>query len=51
MDCKHERIRCTNNEYFCLDCGTKLADIQVGFPKLGSTVKPTPKRKTKKESE
>ena len=24
MDCKHERIRCTNNEFFCLLCGKQL---------------------------
>ena len=22
--CQHKRIRCTNCEYFCLDCGAKL---------------------------
>jgi hypothetical protein len=24
MDCKHERLRCTNNEFFCLLCGKHL---------------------------
>lgn len=24
MDCKHERIRCTNNEFFCLLCGQRV---------------------------
>ena len=24
MDCKHERLRCTNNQFFCLACGMKI---------------------------
>mgnify|MGYP003311179986 CR=1 FL=1 len=24
MDCKHERLRCTNNEFFCLLCGQRV---------------------------
>ena len=24
MKCEHKRIRCTNGEFFCLDCGEKL---------------------------
>lgn len=24
MDCKHERLRCTNNQFFCLTCGMKI---------------------------
>ena len=24
MDCKHERIKSVNCEYFCLDCGEKI---------------------------
>lgn len=24
MDCKHERLRCTNNQFFCLICGAKI---------------------------
>ena len=26
MDCGHQRIRCTNNRFFCLDCGAEIAD-------------------------
>lgn len=21
MECKHERLKCTNNVFYCLDCG------------------------------
>lgn len=24
MACTHKRIRCTNCEFFCLDCGAKV---------------------------
>lgn len=24
MDCKHERLKCVNNEFFCIDCGKHL---------------------------
>lgn len=26
MDCGHQRIRCTNNVFYCLDCGAQVAD-------------------------
>ena len=26
MDCRHQRIRCTNNVFYCLDCGAQVAD-------------------------
>lgn len=26
MDCGHHRIRCTNNVFYCLDCGAQVAD-------------------------
>ena len=27
MTCKHERLRCTNNQFFCLTCGMKIDKI------------------------
>lgn len=24
MDCKHEKLRCTNNRFFCLICGAEV---------------------------
>ena len=24
MACEHKRLRCTNGEFFCLDCGAKV---------------------------
>ena len=43
--CEHKRIRCTNCELFCADCGKKLdvAEIvkpeNVGLPKRKTTKK------------
>ena len=25
MVCPHDRLRCTNNEFFCLKCGAQVA--------------------------
>ena len=25
MDCKHNRIRCTDNRFFCMDCGAECS--------------------------
>lgn len=41
--CEHKRIRCTNCEYFCLDCGVKLES-----PKAEEPPKPTKKGKKTK---
>ena len=29
MKCEHKRIRSTNCEFFCLDCGEKLEQISI----------------------
>ena len=29
MDCKHERVRCTNNHFFCLLCGAELPQVSM----------------------
>ncbi|MBQ1804968.1 MAG: hypothetical protein II010_03610 [Oscillospiraceae bacterium] len=59
MDCKHERIRCTNNEFFCLLCGKQLPwqnpfigckEFTIPPVKVDEQKKPV-KRKSKKEAE
>lgn len=47
MACEHKRLRCTNGEFFCLDCGAKV-EIPVY---QAEHVEPAekPKRKTVKK--
>lgn len=50
MTCKHERLRCTNNAFFCLDCGAAVLNpFEVNQHKEGQKEKPAdaPKRKRK----
>lgn len=43
MDCKHEKLRCTNNRFFCLICG---AEVEAPKPQEEKAEKPEkPKRK------
>ena len=60
MNCKHERLRCTNNEFFCLLCGQRVpapapsdpADKQaVAKENAPEGPKKPVKRKAKKEAE
>lgn len=39
MTCEHKRIRCTDNVFFCLDCGAKIDP-----PKTADEPKQTKKR-------
>lgn len=32
MECNHHRLRCTDNRFFCLDCGAEVGE-QVGMDK------------------
>lgn len=57
-NCKHTRLRCTNNVYFCQDCGQRVAwpapgvadDKQAGQKKKPSEgPKRAAKRKTAKD--
>lgn len=55
MDCKHERIRCTNNVYFCQDCGQRVAWPASGVAddkQEGQEKKPAeaPKRAVKRKT-
>ena len=55
MGCKHIRLRCTDNRFFCLDCGAEVGE-QLPMDKYPSEEtaaserpKRAVKRKTKKE--
>ena len=30
MICSHEKLRCTNNVFYCLACGARVPDPQAG---------------------
>ncbi len=30
MACTHEKLRCTNNVFYCLICGARVSDPHVG---------------------
>ena len=56
MACNHERLRCTDNRYFCAVCGAYLFDVDNANTQAAE--KPAPeakktanKRKTKKDGE
>lgn len=57
MDCKHEKIRCTNCVKFCMICGQKLPDCAQPIPSTGEEEKAVEpqktgrKRKARKEME
>lgn len=53
MACTHKRLKCTDNIYYCLDCGAEVPDpnTQKQEEKPVEEKKPTPKRKTKKGAE
>lgn len=43
MDCKHEKLRCTNNRFFCLICGAEVEPPKPPEEKAEKP-KPAPKR-------
>lgn len=50
MGCGHERIRCTDNVFYCLDCGARIEPPKR--EEKSAEEKKTPvKRRAKKESE
>lgn len=57
MDCKHERLRCTNNVFTCLDCGATLTvanpfkDAKTVEMPVIKTETFKPKKKSKKEKD
>ena len=54
MECEHEHLRCTDNVYYCPDCGRSWVEDGNG---KGAEAQPSEarktasKRKTKKEAE
>lgn len=48
MACDHKHIRCTNCEYFCIDCGAKVDAPTAGEVKT-TEEKPTAKKGGKKK--
>lgn len=56
MECRHERLRCTDNVFYCLDCGAVVEmptreEPQKREEKPVDAKKTPVKRKVKKESE
>ena len=51
MECEHKRLKCTNNVFFCLDCGAMVPNPYENDRPEGQEEKQAPKRKrrTKKE--
>ena len=50
MACNHDRIRCTDNVYFCAVCGEKV-EMPVQEEKPVEAKKTPNKRRAKKEGE
>ena len=48
MACEHKRLKCTDNVFYCLDCGAVLPNPYEA--KEQEAPKPGRKRKTKKEA-
>lgn len=51
MNCKHDRLRCTNNQFYCMDCGSMVlnpyeAKKPVGEQPEGQEEKPVETQKT-----
>lgn len=56
MICSHEKLRCTNNVFYCLTCGARVPDPHAGkAPEQAKATqeepKKTGKRKAKKEEQ
>lgn len=45
MACDHKHLRCTNGEFFCLDCGQRVAQPEQEEPKPIEAEKPKRTRK------
>lgn len=51
MECRHERLRCTNNVYYCLSCGAVVPFDPVLDKREGEKEKPAeaPKKPAKRK--
>lgn len=47
MECEHKRLKCTNNVFYCMDCG---AVVSNPYEAKKPAEAPKKKRKTKKEA-
>ena len=50
MSCEHKRLKCTDNVFYCLDCGAMVPNPYEA-EKPSEAPKKAVKRKTKKEDE
>ena len=48
MACEHKRLKCTDNVFYCLDCGAMVPNPYEAEKQEAQ--KPGRKRKTKKEA-
>lgn len=50
MNCSHDRLRCTNNVFFCLKCGAQVPSPYEADKHTTETAKPSeaPKRAAKR---
>ena len=50
MECKHEQVKCTDNRFFCLNCGAEVASpFGTGKnPPEAEKASETPKRAVKR---
>lgn len=46
MACEHKRLKCTNNVFFCLDCGALIAANAAADKQEGQEEKPAEAPKT-----
>ena len=44
MACEHKHIRCTNNDFYCLDCGARI-DQPEPVKAEAETKEPTKRKK------
>lgn len=40
MPCEHKRLRCTNNAFFCLDCGAAVLNRSMQRGRLKDAGRP-----------
>lgn len=48
MACEHKRLKCTNNVFYCMDCGAMVLNPYEAEKQ--EAPKPSRKRKAKKEA-
>ena len=46
MECEHKRLKCTNNVFYCLDCGAEVASPYAVDKQEGQEEKPAEAQKT-----